>query len=68
MAGDAFTRADCAAAPALFYADWVHRIAETYPALRADRTRLLARPSFARAVEEALRFRPLFPLGAPDRD
>jgi Glutathione S-transferase len=67
-AGDDFTLADCAAAPALFYADWTHRIAESYSVLRAYRARLLARPSFARAVEEARPFRPLFPLGAPDRD
>jgi glutathione S-transferase len=67
-AGEAFTMADCAAAPFLFYADWVHRIPEASPTLRAYRTRLLARPSFARAVEEARPFRPLFPLGAPDRD
>jgi glutathione S-transferase len=66
--GDAFTMADCAAAPSLFYADWVHRIPESYPTLRAYRTRLLARPSFARCVEDARQFRPLFPLGAPDRD
>ena len=66
--GEHFTLADCAAAPSLFYADWVHPIPETYPALRAYRARLLARPSFARAVEEARPFRPLFPLGAPDRD
>ena len=63
-----FTLADCAAAPALFYADWTHRIAETYPTLRAYRARLLQRPSFARAVEEARPYRPLFPLGAPARD
>jgi glutathione S-transferase len=67
-AGDDFTLADCAAAPALFYADWTQRIAETRPVLRAYRARLLARPSFARAVNEAREFRPLFPLGAPDRD
>ncbi len=67
-AGDAFTLADCAAAPSLFYADWVHRIPESFPVLRAYRTRLLARPSFARCVEDARPFRPLFPLGAPDRD
>ena len=66
--GGDFTLADCAAAPSLFYADWTHRIAERYPLLRAYRARLLARPSFARAVEEARQFRPLFPLGAPDRD
>lgn len=67
-AGDAFSLADCAAAPALFYADWVSAIAPAYPAVRAYRQRLLARPSFARAVEEARPYRPLFPLGAPDRD
>jgi glutathione S-transferase len=66
--GEAFTLADCAAAPFLFYADWVHQIPEAYPKLRAYRARLLTRPSFARAVEEARPFRPLFPLGAPDRD
>jgi glutathione S-transferase len=66
--GADFTLADCAAAPSLFYADWTHRISEAYPVLRAYRARLLARPSFARAVDEARTFRPLFPLGAPDRD
>lgn len=64
-----FTLADCAAAPSLFYADWVHPISDdAYPNLRAYRTRLLARPSFARAVNEARPYRHLFPLGAPDRD
>jgi glutathione S-transferase len=36
--------------------------------LRGYRARLLARPSFARAVDEARYFRQHFPLGAPDRD
>jgi glutathione S-transferase len=67
-AGAEFTLADCAAAPSLFYADWVHPIPDACPELRAYRARLLARPSFARAVEEARPFRPLFPLGAPDQD
>ncbi len=67
-AGPDFTLADCAAAPSLFYADWTHQISHAYPATRAYRARLLARPSFARAVEEARYFRPFFPLGAPDRD
>lgn len=67
-AGADFTLADCAAAPALFYADWTHRIGPEHPVLRAYRTRLLGRPSFARAVDEARPFRGLFPLGAPDRD
>lgn len=67
-AGQQFSMADCAAAPSLFYADWVHLIGPEYPALRAYRSRLLARPSFARAVEEGRPYRPYFPLGAPDRD
>lgn len=67
-AGADFTLADCAAAPSLFYADWTHAIGAQYPLLRAYRTRLLARPSFARAVDEARQFRHFFPLGAPDRD
>lgn len=66
--GEAFTMADCAAAPSLFYADWVHPIGPDYPRLRGYRSRLLARPSFARAVEEARPYRTYFPLGAPDRD
>ena len=66
--GDSLSLADCAAAPSLFYADWVHPIADTYPTLRAYRSRLLAWPAFARAVNEARPFRSYFPLGAPDRD
>lgn len=67
-AGDGFSMADCAAAPSLFYADWVHRIASEFPRLRDYRARLLKRPSFARAVEEGRPYRSYFPLGAPDRD
>jgi glutathione S-transferase len=66
-AGD-FSLADCAAAPSLFYADWVHRIGDRFPALARYRARLLARPSVARCVEEARPYRELFPGGAPDRD
>jgi glutathione S-transferase len=66
--GEAFTLADCAAAPSLFYADWVRPIPPELKALRAYRARLLARPSFARAVDEARPYRHLFPPGAPDRD
>jgi glutathione S-transferase len=67
-AGDEFTLGDCAAAPALFYADWVHPIGDRYPAVGNYRARLLARPSVARTVDEARPYRTLFPLGAPDRD
>ena len=66
--GSDFGMADCAAAPSLFYADWVHEIDVAFPNTRAYRARLLARPSFARAVEEARPFRGWFPPGAPDRD
>jgi glutathione S-transferase len=67
-AGESFSLADCAAAPSLFYADWAHPIAEEFHELRAFRKRLLARPSVARAVDEARPYRQFFPLGAPDRD
>jgi Glutathione S-transferase len=63
-----FSMADCAAAPALFYADWTHPIPERFATLRAYRARLLARPSMARCVEAARPYRAYFPLGAPDRD
>jgi glutathione S-transferase len=66
-AGD-FSLADCAAGPSLFYADWVQPIPEALVNLRAYRARLLARPSFARAVDEARPYRKYFPPGAPDRD
>jgi len=67
-AAEAFSLADCAAAPSLFYADWAHQIDAKFAHLRAYRARLLARPSFARAVDEARPYRGFFPLGAPDRD
>lgn len=67
-AGSAFSLADCAAAPALFYADWTHAINPGFTHVHAYRARLLARPSFARCVEGGRPYRSLFPLGAPDRD
>lgn len=67
-AGSEYSLADCSASPSLFYADWTHPISADYPALRAYRARLLGRPSFARAVDEARPFRSYFPLGAPERD
>ena len=67
-AGTTFSLADCAAGPALFYADWTHQISDAFPRVRAYRSRLLDRPSFARVVREARRCRNLFPLGAPERD
>ncbi len=63
-----FSLADCGAAPFLFYADWTHPFGDRFPHLSAYRQRLLQRPSFARAVDEARPYRGYFPLGAPDRD
>lgn len=60
-AGEAFTLADCAAAPALFYAEWVHPFTQRHPRLAAYFERLMARPSFARVVEEAKPYRHFFP-------
>lgn len=68
VCGEAFTLADCAAAPSLFYADWVSEIPPDYPLLRTYRRRLLERPSVKRCVDEARPYRSFFPLGAPDRD
>jgi len=65
---ETFTLADCAAAPFLFYADWTHPIDARHVHVHAYRARLLARPSFARAVDDARPYRSYFPLGAPDRD
>ncbi|MGZ2411939.1 glutathione S-transferase [Sphingomonas sp. F9_3S_D5_B_2] len=67
-AGERFTLADCAAAPSLFYADWVEEIGAGRPRLAAYRARLLAHPPIARAVDEGRPYRAYFPLGAPDRD
>ena len=65
IAGE-FSLADCAAAPTLLYADWTHPIPQHFDALHAYRQRLLARPSYARALEEARPYRHMFPLGAPE--
>jgi glutathione S-transferase len=67
-AGDGFSIADCAAAPALFYADWSHAIDDRFQAVKAYRARLNARPSFAKAIDGGRPYREFFPLGAPDRD
>ena len=59
--GDDFTMADCAAAPALFYANWVQPLAGTYPNVTAYLERLKARPSYARTLKEAEPFFQYFP-------
>ncbi len=58
----------CAAAPSLFYADWIEPIGPQHPRLAALRAELLALPEVSRCVEDARPYRPWFPPGAPDRD
>ena len=65
---DAITLIECAAAPSLFYADWVHPIPATFTRLRQWRAHLLALAPVARCVDDARPYRHYFPLGAPDRD
>lgn len=59
--GDAFSMADCAAAPALYYANLVMPLGETHKHAAAYLGRLMERPSFARVVKEAEPYRALFP-------
>jgi glutathione S-transferase len=60
--GNDFTLADCAAAPALFYANTVMPFGEDQRTLRAYLKRLMARPSFARVLAEAQPYFHLFPM------
>ena len=62
------TLIECAAAPSLFYADWVYPIPMQLDRLRQWRAHLLALPAVARCVDEARPYRHFFPPGAPDRD
>ena len=59
--GEAFTIADCAAAPALFYAGIVQPFGDTHPNLSAYFERLLERPSFQRTLAEAKPYFHMFP-------
>jgi glutathione S-transferase len=59
--GDAFSMADCAAAPALFYANLVVPFGDSHKNVAAYFDRLMKRPSFARVVEEAKPYFAMFP-------
>lgn len=59
--GEAFSMADCAAAPAMFYANLVMPLGETHKNAAAYLGRLMERPSFARAAREAQPYFHLFP-------
>jgi glutathione S-transferase len=60
--GETFTLADCAASPALFYANTVVPFDDTQINLTAYLDRLMTRPSFARVLAEAQPYFSLFPL------
>lgn len=64
--GEAFSLADCGAAPFLFYADWVQPIPAEHPHVRDYLARLRARPSVKQAVDGGRPYRHLFPGGVPD--
>ncbi len=60
--GEDFTIADCAAAPALFYAGIVAPFSPSHPNVAAYFARLLARPSFKRVIAEARPYFQFFPF------
>jgi glutathione S-transferase len=64
-AGDHFSIADCAAAPALFYANTVEPIPQTLEHAKAYLARLMQRPSFGRVLVEAEPYFKFFPM--PDK-
>lgn len=59
--GEAFSLADCAAAPALFYANEVMPFGDTHGNIAAYFGRLKARPSYARVLKEAEPYFAMFP-------
>jgi glutathione S-transferase len=59
--GEAFSLADCAAAPPLFYANEVMPFGDTHPNVAAYLKRLKARPSYARVLKEAEPYFAMFP-------
>lgn len=59
--GDDFTLADCAAAPALFYAAFVHPFRDDHRHLARYRDQLLERPSVKRVIAEAQPYFSMFP-------
>ena len=59
--GESFTIADCAASPSLYYANKVLPFRDTHRHVAAYFDRLMARPAFARVLEEAKPYAHLFP-------
>jgi glutathione S-transferase len=62
-AGETFSLADCAAGPALFYADFQHPLGDARPNAKAYLERLKARPGLKRAMAEAQPFMHMVPRG-----
>jgi glutathione S-transferase len=62
VSGEDFTMADCAAAPALFYASTVQPFPRELQHLGAYLGRLTERPSFRRVLEEAKPYFSLYPF------
>lgn len=60
--GNTFSMADCAAAPALFYASIVYPFPSSRPHLSEYFERLMARPSVVRVLKEARPYFEMFPL------
>jgi len=61
--GEAFSLADCAAMPALFYAAKVAPFAENHPETARYLDRLMERPSVVRVLREAQPYFGMFPAG-----
>ncbi|TKB11557.1 MAG: glutathione S-transferase family protein [Mesorhizobium sp.] len=61
VVGETFTMADCAASPALFYANKVEPFGDRFPTVKRYHDRLLERPTFARVIEEAQPYFKFFP-------
>jgi glutathione S-transferase len=59
--GDTFTMADCAAAPALLYADKIIPLKPGHPGIAGYLDRLKRRSSFSRVLEEAKPYLHMFP-------
>ena len=60
-AGDAFSLADCAAGPPLFYINKMTSLAGSHKQTAAYLDRLMQRPSYARALREAEPYMHMFP-------
>jgi len=67
VTGDEFTLADCAAAPALFYANTILPFGPDHANLAAYLDRLMARPSYARVLKEAEPYFEMFPMDKKPR-